>query len=222
MSLVSGFKALFKSTKGDAIPVVVFDAFARARSRYEESQGAVKPHTGRAKRRAIVFRAQQRFEQTKDRNAFDKEVSDFTDAKDFAAYTEDELDAHTSAMENLATEFENFTAAFVDLRSATRDTDSESFIEAQACFNVYCEAYKIAVDAYKIATLFAIANAAQAKAQAVKEAARRWLKDITIDPDAKVKKSEKEVNAEMLQQKAKLAEAKAELFIAKSSALWEE
>jgi hypothetical protein len=216
MNIINNLKILLKAKEDDAIPVTVRDAFSVARSHYELSQEAAKSYTMRAKHHAIIMRARYRYEQTNDTAAYEKEVAAYTDPADFAPYTEAELDVYTIKMENLTADFDIFTAAFTALSSATKNPDDEFYVNAQACFNIYCETYKMAAGAYKVAALSAIATAAAAKAQAVKDGAKAWLKDIAINPNAEAKTSEDEIKAELFQQKAKVADTKAEAFLAKA------
>jgi hypothetical protein len=216
MNFINNLKTLFKATKDDAIPAAIRDAFSVARSRYERSQEAAKSYTMRAKHRAIIMRARYRHEQTNDTAAYEKEIAAYTDPADFAPYTEAELDAYTIKMENLTADFDIFTAAFTALSSSTQNPDDEFYVTAHACFNVYCETYEMDAGAYKLAALSAIATAAAAKAQALKDGAKAWLKDIAINPDAKVKTAEGEIKAELFREKAKVAETKAEAFLAKA------
>ena len=221
MKFINSLKTLFKATKDDAVPVAVRDAFNAARSRFEQSQEAVKSDATRAKNCGIIIRARYRFDQTDDVEAYEKEIAGIEPA-DFVPYTEAELDAYTAKIENLTVDFDNFATAFVALDSATSNRDDEFYIDSAACFNIYCETYKIAVGNYKMATLLAKAVAASAKTQALKDSAKAWIRAIALNPDAEAEKNESEIKAELFQEKAKSAEIKAEAFLAKIKKILEE
>ena len=220
MNFINKLKNAFNAKKVDPVSIAIRDAFSLARCRYEQSQEAIRPYTARAKHRSAIFSARYRYDQTKDDDAYKKELAAYTDPDDFASYTEAELDAHTANMENHAAEFDNFTAAFVALNSTRSNPGDEFCVTARACFNVYCETYKIAVDAYKIAALAATVAAAEINSQAVKNDAKAWLFE-TIATDsgdsnrgaaaAKSAAFKVKANEEASRAKAKSAEAKAQL-----------
>lgn len=216
MNFITNLKTFFKATEDDAVPIAIRDAFSVARSRYEQSQEAAKSYTMRAKHHAIIMRARYSYERSNDTAAYEKEVAAYTDPADFAPYTEAEFDAYTIKMENLTADFDIFTTAFTALSSATQSPDDEFYVTAHACFNVYCETYKMAAVAYKVAALSAIATAAATRAQALKDGAKAWLEDIAINRDAEVKTTEGEIKAELFQEKAKVADTKAEAFLTKA------
>lgn len=218
---MSFIKTFFKPTKVDPTPIAVRDAFNVARARYEQSQSAIRPYiTTFAKHRAVIMRARAHYDQTKDAGAYEKELVAYS-----APCTEAELDAHTVKMESLTVDFDTFTVAFAALNPA-----DDFYITAHACFNVYCETYKIAVDAYTIAALSAIATAEESKSQAAKNDANAWLFE-TIAANSgetnqnaaeakaaafKVKAIEDASRATLLGQKARIAETKAKEFLTKA------
>jgi hypothetical protein len=214
MNFVEHLQAFFKAKKNDDRPVAVRDAFSLARTRYEQSQEASKSYTLRAKHRIIIMRARYRCDETKDTDAYEREIAAYTDPADFAPYTETELDEHTTRVERLAADFAVFSSAFTTLKSVSQNHDGEFYVVAQGCFNLYGEAYKMAVEALKMAALSAMSTAATAKAEAVKAGAKAWLKDIAKNPEAEVKTTETEIRAERLREKAVVAGAKADAFLA--------
>jgi hypothetical protein len=233
MNFINKLKTFFKATKAESVAIAVRDAFSSARYRYEQSQDAIRPYTTRAKHRAVIFHARYLYEQSqdaKDADAYDKTVAAYTDPADFAPYTEAELDSHTAAMENLTASFDTITAAFAALNSATLNPADEFYVSAGACFNIYCETYKIDVDAYKNAALSAQVTAAEGKQQAAIDEARAWLIEAeAADTDEinqvaakaesaafKAKAAEAVTKAKVLKQKAEVAETKAEVLLAKA------
>jgi hypothetical protein len=221
MNFINNLKALFRAGNDDANPIAVCDAFSAARSRYEQFQEGAKSYTTRAKHRLVIMRARYRHDQIKDADAYEREVAAYTDPAGFAPYTEAELDAYTGKMENLTADFDTFTAAFIALKAASINPDDEFYITASACFNVYCETYKDAAGAYKIAALSVIATATAAKAQALKDGAKAWLKDIAVNPDAEVKTTEGEIKAELFQERPRLPIPRPTHFFPKSKKSWE-
>ncbi len=93
---------------------------------------------------------------------------------------------------------------------------AEAEVTARACFNVYCETYKSAIEAYITSALLAIATAAAAKAEAVKDSAKAWVRAIAVNPDAKVETTEAEIKADLFLERARIAEKKAETFLVKA------
>ena len=216
MNFLNNLKSLFIAAKDDNIPIAVRDAFSAARSRYEKCQEINQTNTTRSKHRLAIFRARHSFDQNKDADAYKKEIAAYTDMADFASYTEAELDTHTTDLENLTDAFDAFYTAFTALNTATKNGDNEFYVSAVACVNVYCETYKIAVDAYKTTALFAASAAAETKAKIVENSAKAWIKSLASNPDAEVTTTDDEIKAELFQKKARVAEAKAEAFLSKA------
>ena len=208
------FKNFFKATKDDTVPIAIRDAFTVASSRYDQSQEAVQSYTVRARNRAQVYRrAWPRYQQTKDAEAFQKEIAACTDPADL--YTEAKFDAYTVKMENLSADFDVLTAAFAALSSATQNTGDEFYVTARTHFNLYCEYYKMAADVYKMAVGFAGRDASVAVLQGIQDDAKAWMQELQINPDAEVRKTEGRIRAELFQEKVKIAETKAEAFLAR-------
>jgi len=216
MNLINNLKSLFKGAKGDTIPIAIRDAFNSARSRYEQSQEAIKSHDTRAKRCGIILAC--RHGNANASKIYDQESATYT-AADFAPYAEADLDAYTARMETLAASFDSLVAAFGAVESATVHHDDEFYIEAGACFNIYCQTFKMFARDYKLATVLAVAAAAEAEHEAVKDAARAWIKAgaPTPEPGAQTPQaSEGEIKARMFAEKAKAAGRMADAFVAKA------
>ncbi len=216
MSLINNLKSLFKGAKGNGIPIAIRDAFNTARSRYEQSQEAIKSHDTRAKHCGIIMAC--RHGKTNALKIYEQESATYT-AGDFAPYTEADLDAYTAGMETLAASFDNLVAAFGALESATVNHDEEFYIEAGACFNFYCQTFKKFARDYKLATLLAIAAAAESKVEALKDAARAWVKAQSLNPEPEAETpevTEGEIKAQMFEEKAKATDSKADAFVAKA------
>jgi len=215
-------KSCSKPKKDDAVPIAIRDAFSVARSRFEQSQEAAHAYTMRAKHRAIIQHARSRYQQTKDAAAYEREVAAYTDPADFAPYTEDWLETYTVKMENLTADFDNLTATFTALSFATQNSNDEFYVTAHACFSLYCECYKMVVDAYRLGALLANLDAAVAKERALQDSVKAWIKYVGENPDSERRTTEAEIKAELFQEKAKVAETKAEAFLAKVKEVLEE
>ena len=223
---------LARKQESKVSPAVMRDAFTAARSRYEESQQMISSYTSLARSRAAIARARIRYDETKDSQAYEKEVATFTDPAAFAPYTERELDDYAIRIERLAGDFEAFGTAFATLESTTVDPDDDFYLDSAASFNFYCETFKAAVDAYKITALAAQLTAAQMKAQAAHNHAKAWIfEQVGDDADENQRKvagakaaplkamaAEEETTAERLEQKAKAAETRAKLLLSKVGA----
>jgi Kef-type K+ transport system membrane component KefB len=192
-----------------AIPIALRDAFSAARARYEQSLETAKPYTTLAKHRASILRAHSR-------RVRSREVAAYADPADFVPYTEAELESYTVKMENLTANFDNLTVAVTTLDSVAPHPEDEFYITALGCFNLYCMVYKNAVEDYKTVALSAVATATADKAQARKDAAKAWIKAIAINPDAEVETTDVQIKAERFEEKARIAETKAEEFLAKA------
>jgi hypothetical protein len=212
MSLINNLKSFFKGTGGNGIPIAIRDDFSAARARYEESQKAIQPSAIRAKRCGIIWGHHRGSPNAS--KIYEQESATYT-AADFAPYTEVDLDAYTARMETLVARFDSLVVALGALESATVNHDDDFYIEAGACFNLYCQTFKMFARDYRLATLLAVAAAAQAKLEALKDAAKAWIKAGAPTPETEAV-SEGEIKAQVFEEKAKAAGSKADAFVAKA------
>jgi len=209
----SRFLGIYITSKADNSGAAVKDVFSAASDSYDVANEAIQSFTTRANHRAVIFRARYSYDQFKDTDAYEQEVAAYAGPADFAPYTEAELDAHTAAMEKLTAAFDTLTGAFDAL-----NTSHDLYESAAALFKATSDTYIFAVEGYRRMALLAIANAAEAKVQALKDGAKAWIKAIALNPDAEVETNEDEFKAELFQEKARVAETKSEAFLAKAKA----
>jgi hypothetical protein len=225
MNIIDTFKAFFKTPKVASVAIAVHDAFRTACDSYHAADDAIQSYTTRANHRSAIWIARRALYKTCDANAYDKAVAAYTDPVDFAPYTEAYLDAHTAAMENLDAAFDTLTDAF-----AAFSPSADLYNSAVALYKVYCDTYKFAATAYWHAASCAMITALEGNVQEVEDRFRIGLLEAeashataTNAAPAKVKAvafkakaAEEASKAKQLEQNARIAENKAEVFLAKA------
>jgi hypothetical protein len=203
--------------------------FSAASDAYDAASNAIEAYTTRANHRSAIFRARyDLYKSPLDDSAaaYDEAVAAYTDPADFAPYTEAELDAHTSAMENLAAAFDSLTAAFAVFNPA-----HTLYAPAANLYKVSCETYTFAADAYAAAAHYAHSAALEGNVKAAKDNWELYCLEAVADNAAedkavtaedkaaafKIKATEDATKAKALEQKARDAETKAEVFLAKAN-----
>ena len=161
-----------------------------------------------------------------------------TDSDDFEPYTEAELDAHTAAIESFTAAFDVLTAAFDTARAsfATIDVADRAYAELPPLYDshyeVCCNAYRTAVEAYRRAAHCALVAAHRDQLQLISDEGDAFIlglraktaaengnetdaaawKAKAIADEAKV--AEEKTKNEALQEKAKQAEVKSKALLA--------
>ena len=206
--------------------IATLDAFDSAVKAVDAGLEVIQPLTTRANHRFEISNA--RHDLTLDQESYDEINASYTEPEDFTPYTVVELDAHTAAMANLATNFDALTDAF----KAFNHPDANIKSKANELYKAYCENYKFAADAYLKAALCALVTASEGNLQAVKDnfqtmlldrqaensnenaptAAKAKAVDFRVEADAAATK------ATVLEQKARIAETKAKELLAKVEA----
>ena len=215
MNFINTIKSFFKGTKVDPVTVASRNAFFAAGDVYFAASDAVETYTNRAnKRYAILIVAN---------TAHGQAIANPTDQADFEPYTETYLDAHTSAIDTLSVAFDNLTAALAAVHPA-----GAFYADASALYKSVCTLYTDAVDAYSHAASCALITALEGNHQSVRDefkvmlleaSARNAADAVTAKAKTtafKAKVDEDAANFRILEHKSRIAETKAEAFLAKA------
>lgn len=212
MSLINAIKSFFKATNVDPVAVAIYDRFTSANDAFDVQLGTTTPFSTRAiNRYAIYANAEFTGEQAE---AYAEVVAAITDPTDFEPYTEAELDAHTSAIDNFTTAFDDLTAAF----EAFSTTDIR-YKSAAALYDSSFDIFKLIIEAYSHAVFCALLTALKDNIQSSKEDWKLTLLGPKATPDLKAKVDENANKAKQLEQKARIAETKVELLFTKEASV---
>ncbi len=208
------------------------NAFKAATDDYDAALNAIETYTTLANHRAAILDAKRAVAKASADEfadaaaAYDDVVAACKNPVDHEQYTAAELRAHTIAIDELGKAFDRVTTAFVVLDSA-----SDLYPSAAALYKALRDSHAFATRAYAYAADCAMTASLEGQLQAAKDEwelmllEERATNPAEPDPVAikaraaafKVKVAESATAAKMLQEQAKIAEAKAEVFLTQAN-----
>jgi len=220
MNFVKRIKGFFTGSAPDAMATASRNLFSAANDAFDAAYASSETHATRANHRYIIWLAAR---SPDDADAYNEEIAGYTDPSDFKPYTCADLDAHSDAIESLATAFDKLTAAFVTFGRTDRVYKS-----AAALYKATAKVYVFATEAYSRAAHCAITSALEGNVQATKDDFEIMLLETraanaapTEGPSAsakaaayKAKAAKNAADAKRLEEKATAAQARAEALSA--------
>ncbi|HTD68156.1 MAG TPA: hypothetical protein VK846_16650 [Candidatus Limnocylindria bacterium] len=144
----------------DPIATASRDLFSAASDAFDAEYAKCEMHSTRANHRYTILMAAR---SPHDADAYNEEIASYSDPADFAPYTDADLDAHTTAIENLTVAFDRLSKAF----TALSRTD-HLYKSATAVYKTTSTLYVFATDAYSHAADCAMTIALEGNLQAAK------------------------------------------------------
>lgn len=159
-------------------------------------------------------------------DSYEKVVDNCTNTTDFDSYDEAYLDAHTTAMGNFDAAFNNLTAIFNNLKS----DDTPLYKSCADVYKNFCNIYSYCAQAYSAAVACSMITSLEGKVQALKVQVLAQLlvafstNPATTNPTAikakadtlEFKATHYSAKAEALEIRARIADEKANIFLAKT------
>lgn len=159
-------------------------------------------------------------------DSYETVVENCTNTTDFDPYDEAYLDAHTTVMENFDAAFNNLTAIF----NNWEPDDTPLYKSCADVYNNFCNIYSYCAQAYSAAIACSMLTSLEGKAQALKVRVLSQLlaasstNPATANPSAikakadslELKATHYAVKAEALEIRSRIADEKANIFLAKA------
>lgn len=160
MNIFRSLKAFFVAPPPDPVVTDGRIRFSAASDTFDAAYAAGETYTTRANHRYTISAAAH---STHDADSYNEVIAGYTDPADFEPYTDADLEAHTAAIDKLATAFNTLTTAF----AAFSRTD-HLYKSAAALYKATTALYVFATDAYSHAAYCAMTNALEGNIQAAK------------------------------------------------------
>jgi hypothetical protein len=226
MKIIDAIRAFFHGSTRNPAVFSASDGFLAASDAFDSAFDILAPYGILASNRYEIKRS-LRGEIAA--GTYEELVAASTDPADFEPYTEAYLDAHTAAMNSLTAAFDNLGIAFAEDSCDARLRTSAASPYAPL-YKACCRVYTLAAEMYYRAAFCATSSALDESLQAAKDEAGVMLLEFRAknpaegDPRAtiatanamKAKTTERALKAKALEDKGRIAGAKADSLLAKA------
>lgn len=168
MNFLESIKAFFTGPAPDPIASANPNLFIAASNAFDSAYASGQIYTTRANHRYNIRMAAK-----SPSSEYDEEIAGYSDPSDFAPYTEADLDAHTSTIDNISAAFDRLTAAF-----AAFPRTHYLYKSFAAIYEATTTLYVFATDAYSRAADCAMMTALGSSLQAAKDKVEAYFLEL--------------------------------------------